>query len=81
VAGQIKGKADTSPQPRPFSLTRGPETNDEDDFKSCNGSIEREDSSKTKSDAINIAEVWDRYQYAPPKRVEFLKPHVESDPY
>ena len=28
-----------------------------------------------------MTEVWDRYQYAPPKRVELLKPHVESDPF
>jgi hypothetical protein len=46
VAGKIKGKADASPQSRPFSLTRGPEMNDEDDFKSCNGNVEPEHSDK-----------------------------------
>ena len=46
MAGKVKGKADASPQPRPFSLTRGLEMNDEDDFKSCNGNVELEQSDR-----------------------------------
>ena len=60
MAGQIKGKADASPQPRPFSLTRGLEMNDEDDFKSCNGNVELEQSDKKLSDATKLNAILDR---------------------
>jgi hypothetical protein len=80
IASQIKGR------PNPFTLSRtvslsSKEAGNEADFKSCNGSVEREEGFKPSVVAIDMTEVWDRYQYAPPKRVDLLKPHLESDPF
>ena len=80
IASKIKGRPNPFTQSRTISLSSREAGNDAD-FKSCNGSIKRKESLPTKMDAINITDVWDRYQYAPPKRVEFMKPDVQSDPY
>ncbi len=81
VAGQIKGKADVSPQTRPFSLTRDPETNDEDDFKSCNGNVELEQNDKNQTNAAKLSAILDRSWHNDPfKSSKLLKLRTDGDP-
>ncbi len=55
--------------------------NDEDDFKSCNGNVELEQSDKKQADVAKLNAIFDRSWHNDPfKSAKLLKPRTDGDP-